>query len=134
MRRRQPTPEQIAKAKERRAHTRELAQRISKMTEQERSALVSDWPVTIEGHRVSLKNACLIMFQGGGTVFGGLHQWRTAGRKVKKGGTSVQIFVPMGLRKMNQEPDQEGDADSPTGYCVASVFDISQTEEINGAN
>jgi hypothetical protein len=128
MRRKQATPEQIERAKARRAKTRELAQRISKMSDAERVALVQDWPTTIEGHRVSLKNACLIAFQGGASVIGGFDQWRKAGRRVKKGGQSVQIFVPLGIRRLNAEPDGEPDAESPTGFTVASVFDITQTE------
>lgn len=57
---RQATPEQIAKAKERRAKTRGLAKQIGAMSREDQAALVRDWPTTIEGHRVSLKNAMLI--------------------------------------------------------------------------
>jgi len=103
------------------------------MSREDQAALVHDWPTTIEGHRVSLKNAMLIALQGGATVTGGIDQWRKAGRKVKKGGRSAQIFVPLGLRKRNQEPDGEPDGESPTGYGIANVFDISQTEDANAA-
>ena len=133
MKRRQATPEQIAKAKERRAKTRALAKTIAGMSKEDQASLVHDWPTTIEGHRVSLKNAMLIALQGGATVTGGIDQWRKAGRKIKKGGKSVQIFVPLGLRKRNQEPEGEPDGESPTGYGIANVFDISQTEDINAA-
>jgi len=129
MKRRQATPEQIAKAKERRAKTRALAKQIAGMSREDQAALVHDWPTTIEGHRVSLKNAMLIALQGGAQVIGGLQQWRKAGRKVKKGGASVQIFVPLGLRKLDTEG--EPDSESPNGYGIANVFDISQTEDIN---
>lgn len=130
MRRNKPTPEQIAAAKERRANTRELAKRAAAMSPEEQSALVRNWPTMIEtGHRVSLKNAMLIALQGGGTIFGGLSQWRKAGRKVRKGGKSVQIFYPLGLRRLDEQTDGEPDADSPTGYGITSVFDISQTED-----
>lgn len=125
------TPEQIATAKERRAKTRGLAKQIAAMAPADQAALVHDWPTTIEGHRVSLKNAMLIALQGGATVIGGLAQWRKAGRKVMKCGHSVQIFVPLGLRKLNQEPDAPPDAESPQGFGIANVFDISQTIDAN---
>lgn len=128
---RQATPEQIAKAKERRAKTRALAKSIAGMSREDQAALVHDWPTTIEGHRVSLKNAMLIALQGGATVIGGLQQWRKAGRKVRKGGHSVQIFVPLGIRKL--DPDGEPDGESPQGYGIANVFDVSQTEDLNAA-
>lgn len=126
--RREPTPEQKARAQERRAKLREMAGKIGKLTDTERAALVSDWPTTIEGHRVSLKNACLIAFQGGATVIGGFQQWRRAGRFVRKGAQSLGIFIPLGTRKIQNDSGAVQFDGEAVAFGFASVFDISQTE------
>jgi hypothetical protein len=130
---RKPTEEQKQRAKERRQKLCAIAQRISKMSEDERTRLVSDWPTTVEGHRLSLHNACMIMLQGGATVVAGFRQWKKAGRSVKKGEHGFGIWVPLGLsKKTDQEPDTIN-SESPVGFTVGTVFDVSQTDEMEVA-
>jgi hypothetical protein len=136
----QATPEQIAAAKVRRAKMREIAQKISKMTDVERTALVSDWPTTIEGRQLSMHNACMIAYQGGATVVGGFWQWKAAGRKVKKGGTGLAIWAPAGERKGESvEEIETGEANADGSkkrmrFLLVTVFDISQTEEASATS
>lgn len=122
------TQEQIEKAKARRQKLREIAGRIAKMSDAEKSALVQDWPTTIEGHRLSMCNALMIALQGGATVVGGFQQWKRAGRRVMKGGKSVGIWVPIGTNKKADadtgEITHEGEK---VGFVFGTVFDISQT-------
>lgn len=130
MRRHRATPEQIAKAKEKRAKVREIAKRIGAMSEDQRRALIHDWPTTIEGHRVSVHNACLLAYQGKATVIGGFRQWKKAGRYVRKGEHGLTIWIPLGLKKHEDpntgEVSQDGER---KGFGLATVFDVSQTEE-----
>jgi len=134
-----PTPEQQAKAAEKRAKMRELAGRISKLSEEQRQALVQDWPTTIEGHRLSLHNACMIAYQGGATVVGGFRQWIKAGRCVKKGESGKCIWVPLSERKSETAASVEViETETPEGkkrmrFMLATVFDISQTRDSNAA-
>lgn len=115
----------------RRQKLREIAKRIAKMSEAEKSALVGDWPTTIEGHRLSLCNALMIALQGGGTVFGGFQQWKRAGRRVMKGGKSVGIWVPIGTKKNeNAESGEITHEGEKVGFVFGTVFDISQTVEL----
>lgn len=131
MSRRNATPEQIAKAKEKRAKVRELAKQIAKMSEAERTALVKDWPTTIEGHAVSIKNACLLAYQGRATVIGGFRQWKKAGRFVRKGESGMSIWIPL-LKKQTNGDEINEDGERPN-FGLATVFDISQTDEGNAA-
>ena len=126
--RKQPTPEQKARAAERRAKLREIAQKISKLPEADRAALVDHWPVTIEGHRLSLHNACMIALQGSATVVGGFQQWKKAGRSVRKGQHGFGIWVPIGLPKKTEANPEPNGANDPQGFTVGTVFDISQTD------
>lgn len=125
--------ERKQKAKERRQKLCDIAKQISKMTEEQRTALVHDWPTTIEGHRISLHNACMIAYQGGASVIGGFRQWKKAGRYVKKGQHGLGIWIPLGLRKKTDDAGEETEAGSVTGFTVGTVFDISQTEAMETA-
>ncbi len=81
--------------------------------------------VTIEGHRLSIVNMCLLVFQCPGvTIVGGYRQWLRAGRQVRKGEHGHIIWFPAGKR------DQEGDIDEVTFYALTTVFDISQTDPV----
>jgi len=125
----QLTQEQKERAKERRQKLCAIARSISKMTADERTRLVNDWPTTIEGHRLSLHNACMIALQGGASVVAGFRQWKKAGRSVKKGEHGLGIWVPLGVsKKSDDEQPDTANNDSPTGFTVGTVFDISQTE------
>lgn len=131
---RKPTQEQKEKARMRRQNLRAIAARIAKMSEAEKSALVSDWPTTIEGHRLSMCNALMIALQGGATVVGGFQQWKRAGRRVMKGGKSVGIWVPIGTnKKENADTGEISHDGEKVGFVFGTVFDISQTVELESA-
>lgn len=134
--RRKATPEQIAKAKEKRAKVRDIAKRIAAMTEEQRRAMIQDWPTTIEGHAVSVKNACLVAFmRPGATVIGGFHQWRKAGRPIKAGEHSTFfIWVPLKGKKKDDESAADINEDGErTNFALVPMFDISQTQDENAA-
>lgn len=118
---RKPTPEQIAKAEERRERLRALWQKIGAMSEEERQAMAEKMPavVTCEGHSLSANNTILLCFQiQSPSVVGGFKQWQKAGRQVRKGEHALGIWIPK---------DKEGTDEKL--FFFGSVFDISQTEE-----
>lgn len=135
--RRTATVEQKTKAKERRRMMAQLAQRVSKMSEAERVQLVGDgWPVTIEGHRLSMHNACMLACQRQGvSVVGGFRQWRRASRSVCKGEHGQAIWVP--LSKPESKPGEDAESEEETEepqrprFMLATVFDISQTKALD---
>lgn len=77
----------------------------------------------------SRRNIALILAQAGERgrdipqAVAGFHEWRKAGRIVRKGSTGYFIFAPM-IRK-----DDAGE-DKKTGYRVAHVFDLADTDPI----
>lgn len=123
----QPTDEQKAKAAERRAAFRDLCNKIDAMTDDERRAFAEKMPViaTVDGRALSGKNSMLVSHQcEGATIVGGFKQWHSAGRKVAKGERGISIWIP---RLSGEE------ADSPDGFVMGYVWDISQTEPIEEA-
>ena len=139
-RRRVATAEQKAKAKERWRLMRELAHRVSEMTEDERVRLVGEgWPVTIEGHRLSMHNAVMVALQRQGvSIVGGFRQWRQAGRIVRKGEHGQAIWVPIGDGKPKEDAEQDADAEQTEErqrprFMLATVFDIGQTKPLEVA-
>ena len=126
-----PTEAQKQAATEKRAKFRALCKQVAGMTDTERAALAERMPalVTCEGHALSAHNQILIAFQGGEscTILGGFHQWRKAGRCVKKGEHGFMIWVPSGLPKSEEAGNVEG---ADLHFLTAHLFDISQTEEV----
>lgn len=128
------SPEQLARIKEKRAKIRDIAKRIAAMSDEERRAMVQQWPTTIEGHPLSVHNACLIAYQGGASVVGGFRQWKKAGRFVRKGEHGLTIWIPLGFKKVeNQDTGEVTQEGERTGFGLASVFDVSQTEALEQA-
>lgn len=141
MKKRQLTPEQTAARDARRDKFRELARRVSKMTEDERQAVIARMPaiVTIEGRALSAVNSILIGFQNPrATIVGGFRQWIKHGRAVKKGEHGAVIWVPGGAGKAAEgsaapaAPAGEAPADGGDGvrFLTGTVFDVTQTAEI----
>lgn len=129
-----PTEEQKAKAEARRAHLRELADRIAAMTEEQKAAFLDKvgTVLTCEGHPLSLHNTLMLAYQRDGvTMVGGYNQWKNAGRQVRKGESSLGIWIPR-MPKEN-ETDAAAGIDPETQrpfFVFGNVFDISQTEPI----
>lgn len=131
--RRQPTPEQKAKANERRERFRAIVKQVAAMDEDERTALVMKCGaiVTCEGRALSPLNSCLILTQfPTASMVGGFLQWKDHGRSVKKGEHGLSIWVPTGRKDEREELEQATDDSKAkrAGFIMGTVFDVSQTE------
>lgn len=113
------------------AEMSKLSKKIKAMDETEKQAFIGrNLIITAEGHRLSLRNTCLLLFQCSEftpTQIGGFRQWQKAGRMVQEGQHSCGcIMVPMGVKK-----DSDGNRDdSDIKFRYIPVFDVSQTDEI----
>src|SRR5438067_8803355 len=133
MARRQPTAEQRARAAERRERFTALANRVARMTDDERAALVLRVGaiVTCEGRALSAFNSCLVLTQlPTASMVGGFWQWKDKGRSVRKGAQGLMIWIPTGGKDDADQPtdeETEGVAKRP-GFIMGTVFDVTQTE------
>ncbi|QSE87891.1 DUF1738 domain-containing protein (plasmid) [Rhodococcus pseudokoreensis] len=85
-------------------------------------------------HSYSFKNVLLIMAQlPYATQVAGFRKWQEQGRQVRKGEKSIRIFGYSTRTVTETDPDtgEETKRKVPT-YPVLSVFDISQTDPIEG--
>jgi antirestriction protein ArdC len=125
---------------------RRLAALLGKMSEGERLALAAKLPSVVnpQGHVLTFHNTALLVQQSGRedlTMVTGFKGWIDAGRVVRKGERSVGfIMVPLAGKKRNGEPaaQSEGEPGEKTDreriyFKFIAVFDISQTEELAGA-
>ena len=137
MARRQPTPEQKARAAERRERFRALAAQVAAMSDDERAALVAKAGaiVTVEGRALSVHNSCLVLNQlPTASMVGGFRQWKDHGRSVRKGEHGLMIWVPTGKSEKPEEgatvPTAEAGAEKEkrAGFIMGTVFDVSQTD------
>ena len=114
---------------ERKARLNEIRQKLAKLTEQEKAALLQRGIIfTIEGRALSAHNCYMIYLQCPGhqpSVVGGFKQWRKAGRTVTKGQHGMSILFPAG----SKDPET-GDITEANNFFAATVFDIEQTEEL----
>lgn len=122
------------RAEARRAAMRELAARVAAMDEGERVAMVSRLApggvCSIEGRAYSVRNALMLLFQREGvSVVGGFRQWLAAGRAVRKGERGLGVWAPAGG---GDAEDEAGEGDSRRRFVLVTVFDIGQTEAIEG--
>lgn len=89
-------------------------------------------------HTYSFNNMMLIYLQyPKASRLAGFKQWQSRGRQVKKGSKAIKIFG-FGISKKKNEDGQEilgpdGTPQTYTYYPILNVFDISQTEPIEGA-
>lgn len=88
-------------------------------------------------HNYSLNNLLLILAQNpDATMVAGFRQWQAKGRQVRKGEKSIKIF---GYREKKTETAADDDTSSDKGRAIRcfptlSVFDIAQTDPIEGAD
>lgn len=125
---RNPTPEQKAKAEERRQALRDLWQKVSNMTEDQRKQFADrvGTVVTCEGHPLTVNNTILLAYQADNvTVVGGYQQWKQQGRQVMKGQRALGIWIPA---NKNKAEEAQAEDDKPSYFIFGSVFDITQTE------
>ena len=113
---------------ERRERFRALAKHVAALTEDARAALAQRMAVrTIEGHALSVHNACLAYFQRADcTIVGGFNQWRAAGRMVRKGEHGIMLWAPSARKTEDSE-------ETSLGFVPITMFDVAQTEEIEAA-
>lgn len=116
------TPEKQAKIKA-------LRDRLKNLSDTEKQALINRGMITnIDGHVLSVHNTILLYLQSNGTipsVIGGFNQWRNVGKSVKKGEHGFIIFFPVG------EKSEDGDIINATNFYTATVFDITQVQDLN---
>ena len=135
----QLTAEQTAKRDERRAKFREMWKQVAKMPELERVQLSNKLGfVNVEGHAFSLANMMLLAVQApAGSVFGGFRQWIKQGRAVRKGEHGAMIWVPIGNKAAESTTSAAGINEeiesAERHFIIGTVFDISQTDEIQTA-
>ena len=124
------TPEQRAQAEARRERFRAIVRKVAAMTDEQRAELAGQvMPTTVEGHTLSLHNACLLACQCPTvTLVGGFRQWLKAGRVVRKGEHGLMLWIPSARAK--PETDTDDTPDRRPGFLMGTVFDVSQTEEL----
>lgn len=125
-----------------RERAQELARKVASMSDAERAALAEKLPTVLnpQQHPLSVKNTLGLYMQSQRTdltIVAGFRQWIDAGRVVKKGESAAgYINVPIHVvPKNNREADgtpKEG-AEKALRFRLVAVFDISQTEALNGA-
>lgn len=138
---RQPTDEQKAKAKERRELFRAMVKQVSEMSDEQKAHLTSriGAVLTCEGRALSLHNTLLLLTQCPSvSMVGGFKQWIKAGRAVKKGEHGHMLWFPRAKGKESAEAPAEPaagkDSEKPDRmFLIGTVFDISQTQEIQTA-
>lgn len=134
--RRPLTPEQQIASDARRARFSDLAKQIAELStdQQMEMAATMATTLTVEGRALSVHNACLLACQcPNATMVGGFHQWRAAGRQVRKGEHGLMIWAP--TRKKddpNRQPGELSSADARRSFIMVTVFDVSQTDAVNG--
>ena len=126
------TPEQKAKAAERREVFKGICQRVSAMSEDQRAALALQCgPRKISGEPFSAFNSCLLLSQHNApTICGGFHEWKKNGRKVCKGASGLMVWVPIGRKAKPVDGAELATDGAKPGFIPGYVFDVSQTEAI----
>ncbi len=100
-----------------------VLEKFSLLTDEQKQVLIDNSViVTIDGKKLSDKNTAMLESQSKERgvnlkIVGGFNQWKSINRTIKKGEKCFYITVP----RMKD--------DSVNGFGLASVFDISQTEE-----
>ena len=116
-----------SKAAARREKIQRIAKAVVAMDDNQRQALVGQVGsiMTVEGHSLTVRNACMLALQREGvSVVGGYRQWQAAGRQVRKGEKSLGILAP---RQFSKE-SEDGTVKAGVYFQTAAVFDVSQTE------
>ena len=136
--RKQATPEQKARAAERRAAFRALAAKVSRMSDAEKASLTSRLGAvpTCAGGLLGLHNSLLCMVQRPDvSLVGGFRQWLAAGRAVRKGEHGFMIWIPLGRDSDKALENGSGEATPDDGrFIMGTVFDMSQTEPATDDN
>ncbi|MER7688755.1 ArdC-like ssDNA-binding domain-containing protein [Streptomyces sp. NPDC097610] len=144
-RKKQYTPEQRAAfAEKRKAEVESLQEQLTAAVVEFASS--EGWAALLKKmaqrsrimRRYSFRNSALIFAQcPHATAVYGYDAWKKRGRQVRKDEHGIRILAPntITLRDENGEPkkDEHGKEKSITVFRPISVFDISQTEQADGA-
>lgn len=135
MKRREATPEQKERARQRREQFRALSKKLGEMSPEERQRFAESHPVAnCEGHVLSVFNQCFILSQSSGaSLVGGFQQWRKQGRCVKKGAVGLAIWIPTTRKKDDAPALPDGvtvDPDENPHFMLGYVFDVADTEAL----
>lgn len=129
MARRQLTDSERAARADRLALLAAAAERIGETDPErgQRAAAILD--------KYSMRNILLILAQADEREPGycpaavaGFHDWRKAGRTVRKGAKGYAVFAPVVRR------DKDTGEDVRTGYSVRYVFDVADTDPIQAGD
>ena len=127
------TPEQKAAHTAKLESLKELTRKIAAMTEAEKIKWTQRAPVLkADGTPYSPTNQMLLMSQMENvTICAGFAQWKQLGRSVKKGEHGLAMWTPGAKAKdPHKKPGEMSPSDLDVYFFMATVFDISQTEEI----
>jgi antirestriction protein ArdC len=103
----------------------DLAEGVKALTSSEKWQAWLDFSAGF--HTYSFNNQMLIAIQcPEATMVTGFRKWQDRGRQVRKGEKSIGIYAPM-VRKTKDEKTGE-DKRYVSGFRIASVFDVSQTD------
>lgn len=125
-------------SKDRKAQAKQLQARIVEQVEQ--FVGTEKWTEFLtfaaSFHRYSFRNIVLINAQyPDASLVAGYRQWQKRGRQVRKGEKAIKIFG-FARKKILDESDAEDDEEKSekevTYFPILSVFDISQTDAIEG--
>lgn len=137
MKKRTLTSEQLTERNRRREAFQQLCKKIKNLEVAERNALARMVSIrNVKGHELSTTNQILIMWQGGkaATIVAGFKGWLKEKRVVMKGQHGYTIWIPTGAGKQAdlKDPSDTGEStgDSPRGFILGTVFDVTQTEEL----
>jgi len=125
------TPEQ--RAEEARALHEALTEQVERLAESDQWTRYLDFMGSF--HAYSLNNVLLILSQKPeATLVAGFRQWQAKGRQVRKGERSIKIrgFSTKKITATDEETGEEAERSLPR-FPILSVFDISQTDPIEGA-
>lgn len=131
------TPEQIAARDAKRERFKQLVKQIAAMSDTDRARIATNagTVLTCEGKALSPINTCLLFLQCPNvSMVGGFRQWLRQGRCVRKGQHGSTIWIPLGARGGDIGADLSGqESVESMRFGTATVFDISQTEELQAA-
>lgn len=129
-------------AEQHRAEAKQLHEKIAAAVEE--LAGGEQWQRFLEFaaafHHYSLNNVLLILAQRPqASRVAGFRKWQQLGRQVRKGEKSIRIYgyakkkIKRGEGTEDEDTNRTDEAETFTYYPTLSVFDIAQTDQIEGA-
>ncbi|WP_223227647.1 ArdC-like ssDNA-binding domain-containing protein [Leifsonia xyli] len=110
-----------------------LTDQVQQLTDSDQWRRLLDF--TRSFHTYSLNNLLLILSQcPDASAVAGFRQWQAKGRQVRKGEKSIKIFGYSTKKITQEDPDTGEEVEKRAArFPMLSVFDISQTDPIDGA-